>query len=81
MKNSEIINELTRLKKAIEEAKSDKSKIEGRLEELLKSLKEQFGFNSIEEAQEGIEKLQEELTELEKEIQDKFAAIKKEFQW
>jgi len=81
MKSTEIINELIKLEKEIDKAKEDKARLEGRLSELLKTLKEQFNYNNIEEAEGGLIKLTEKLTELEKELEDKFNALKKEYQW
>ena len=51
----EIQSELARLKKGIDEAKGNVSKLEGREEELLRQLKTEYNLDSIDEAKKEVD--------------------------
>lgn len=76
---SEIIKEIEHWQTKIEQAKIERAKLEGRLSGLLKSLKEQFGIDCFEAAEEQLEKIGEELEEATKEIQRQYETIKNKY--
>lgn len=78
---SAIVEQLEKLKGAIEEAKTDKAKIEGWLQSYFKRLEEEFGIKSLEEGVEKLKVLQEELRQMEAEVERDFAVLKENYSW
>lgn len=77
----EIQSELGRLKKGIDEAKTNIAKLEGREQELLNQLKSEHGLNSIEAAEKEVEKMKKQIEKKWEEIQRQFAKLQEEYQW
>ena len=77
----EIIKSLTSLDKQIEDAKRNIAVQEGRLEETVKQLKDEFGLDTIVEAEELEMKEKAELESLSKDIEQRFSKLKKKYEW
>jgi len=77
----EIIKSLTSLDKQIEDAKRNIAIQEGRLEETVKQLKDEFGLDTIVEAEELEMKEKAELESLSKDIEQRFSKLKKKYEW
>lgn len=77
----EIQSELARLKKGIDEAKGNVSKLEGREEELLRQLKTEYNLDSIDEAKKEVEKMKKQIAKKEEEIRKQFDKLKGEYDW
>ena len=58
--------ELIDLKDEIERAKEDKAKDEGRLSSLMERLSEEYGLNSLDEAEKKIDEIEKEVSVLDK---------------
>jgi len=77
----EIIKSLTSLDSQIEDAKRSIAIKEGRLEETMKQLVNEFGLLSVEEA-EGVEQSEKvELGTMEKDIRQRFSELKEGYDW
>lgn len=72
----EGIEYLTKLKEKIEEAKESKARLEGSLDTLMNKLKNDFGYDTIEEAQEALKKLEETLSKRKERLQKAINNIK-----
>lgn len=77
----DIQSELGRLKKGIDEAKTELAKLEGREQELLRQLTSEHGLASIEAAEKEIEKLQTAKLLKEGEIRKDFDTLKETYEW
>lgn len=77
----EIQSELARLKKGIDEAKANLSKLEGREEEILRQLKTEHNLSSIEAAKKEVEKLKKQIATKEADIRKLFDTLKKDYEW
>ena len=77
----EIIKSLTSLDKQIEDAKRNIAVQEGRLEETVKQLKDEFGLDTIVEAEELEMKEKAELESLSKDIEQRFSKLKEKYEW
>ena len=77
----EIMKSLTSLDKQIEEAKRNIAVQEGRLEETVKQLKDEFGLDTIVEAEELEMKEKAELESLSKDIEQRFGKLKEKYEW
>jgi chromosome segregation ATPase len=71
---------LLKMKKKIEELKAEKSRLEGKKEQLENQLKTQFKCESIEEAKKYLSVLEDELEELQKLILGKETEIEKKYE-
>lgn len=71
--------DLLDLKKRIDEAKEDISKLEGRKAGYLETLKEQFKCNSVKDANELLEKMDRNIKDLEEEIKTGLEQLEEEF--
>lgn len=78
---NEIITELNKLKSGIDEAKKQVSNLEGRKEEALKRLKDEFHLNTVELAEKWLAKTGESLQKQEKEIKVRFERLKEQYEW
>ena len=76
----DIKNELIAMKEKILKAREDKTRLEGKQEQLMIDLKK-LGYNSIEEADEGLKNLEVALEALETGLETKVAEFKQKFQW
>lgn len=77
---NKIIQSLEQLAKQIEDSKTRKNQLSGRLEEQLKTLKE-LGFPSIVKAKDALVSQQAEQSKLEKQITEKYTVLKSEYEW
>jgi hypothetical protein len=77
----EILKDLEKLGSSLEEAKSNLSREEGRLEEMYKSLKSEFEVENLKEAKLEVNSLTSELEEIENEIQKDYSELKSNYDW
>ena len=75
------IDELKKLKEEIESAKAERSKAEGRVEQLFNTLKKEYGLKSLEEAAKHLRKLKSEIEGLQKKFDSKFTKLRKDYEW
>jgi len=73
--------ELLELSEKIEESKTKLANNEGREKEIIKSLKEVIGVESIEEAEDKLKELTDKQNKLEKEIRKSIDKLKEEYNW
>lgn len=76
----EVTHEIKGLKEEIKRAETDLGRSEGRVENLMKRLKE-LGVSSTEEAEKKVKESGEQIAILEKEIESDFERLKKEYEW
>jgi chromosome segregation ATPase len=76
-----IQEELARLGKEIEKAKTNISQLEGRKEEITKRMMGEFGVMTIVEAEAKLKEMEIETGSLDEKITKDFAALKEQFQW
>lgn len=69
------INTVIELQKNVKKLDREKERAEGRLEQLLKTLKEEFGCSSLEEAEELLEQTKGTVDELEKKYKIRLEAF------
>lgn len=72
---------LLKMKAEIEENKSKKARLEGELDGIKAQLKQEYGFDSIEEAEQELNKLQASLPELEIQLGKEIDALKSAYPW
>ena len=81
MKNNDAVgNELLALQKRIEDAKSEKSRIEGELSSLLKRLKEEFGSDDVAQVEKRVEAMKQQAARLRKQIEEGLCVLRKEME-
>jgi len=76
-------NNYERIKRYVEEidkAKKDLAILEGRREELMSRIRDEFRINSIEKAKSILASLREELDELEKQFEEKMQYIEETYE-
>jgi len=78
---TDLASELLNLKNRIEEAKEERTRLEGQLEQLQKRLKEDFNCDTPEEAEAYILELESQASKLEQEVSEGVATIKEELGW
>lgn len=76
-----IMDELDKLQKEIDAAKKNAATFEGRLQESMKRLKDDFGLDSIGKAEEESEKLKEEIASLETDVQTRLKSLRELYTW
>lgn len=76
-----IIKELTSLKKGIDEAKTNIAKLDGREQETLTQLKNNYDLSSIEEIETEINKLTKEETTIAKIIEEDYKSLREIAEW
>jgi predicted nucleic acid-binding Zn-ribbon protein len=76
-----ITEELNSLQKEIDSAKKNAAIFEGRIQESMKRLKDDFGLKTIAEASKKAEELKSEISILEEEIFAKFKELKETYAW
>ena len=79
MTQSEIEKVINNYKKQIKEDEATINRLEGKLESLLKDLKEKYQLNSVETAKKELSKLDKEADVLEKEIQEALQVLQKDY--
>lgn len=74
-----IIDKVQRLTQQIDDAEKKKSRVEGRLEEQTKQLKELTGTEKTEEAKDILQDMTSDLEKTEKKIREKFGELESEY--
>lgn len=78
---TKIEQRLTDLKTQIEDAEKNVATHEGRKQESLQRLQDDFGLTSLDGASEAIKEKTEKRTSLEATIQKKFNQLEKDYTW
>ena len=73
--------ELIDLKNEIDRAKEDKAKDEGRMSSLMERLKEEYGLNSLDEAEKKIAEIEKEVSTLDREYDTGLKKLREKYQW
>lgn len=81
MDNTEVIKRIGELGNAINQAKADKAKYEGAMGQILASLKQSMGLNSIEEAQAYALKLDAEIKAKEAKVTEIYTELNNNYSW
>ena len=81
MNNNEIRDNLNQLASTIEEAKSSKSRLEGKLEELFNTLKKTYKVKTLEEAEDKIIKLSHQIDDHQEKIKKHWAYFQEFYEW
>ncbi len=82
MKNdSNLVDNLLKIKKRIDEAKTKKANLEGKIDSLLDDLKAEFDCTSFDEALKKLDSLREELEKQEQTLNQEIAKLQNEFDW
>ena len=76
-----IIEKLQNKKSEIERNKSERDKLQGRLDQALLTLKEKFSCKTLDEADEKYEKQKAELDKQKTEIEKRFETLKEKYAW
>lgn len=71
---------LLRMKKKIEDSKAEKSRLEGKKEQLENQLKTQFECETVDEAKKYLSVLEDQLEELQEQISGKEKEIEKKYE-
>jgi len=79
MKN--IIETLQNKKSEIERNKSERDKLQGRLDQALLTLKEKFNCKTLDEADEKYEIQKSELDKQKTDIESRFTSLKEKYAW
>lgn len=75
------VQTLQRLQQAVEQAKTDKAQLEGRLSQSLTNLEKEFEVKTVKEGQKLLTKLKKEEAQLEQEIQQGLQELETQFTW
>jgi hypothetical protein len=78
---NDVAEKLVQMKRKIEEKKVEKSRLEGKLDQLLLTLKEKYGCSSVEEAQELLEKKKSRLDDTRQSLEERLAEIEEKYDW
>jgi len=73
------LDSVIELKKKVKDLERDKERAQGRIDQLLKSLKNEFSCSNIETAKELLEEKQAEMKRLEKKYKIQYAAFMKKW--
>lgn len=76
-----IISELNKLKKGIDEAKTQVTVLQDRKTQYLKRLKDEFSLTSIDLAEKWVANIEKELQKSGEEIQKRFKALQEKYNW
>jgi len=79
MKN--IIETLQNKKTEIERNKSERDKLQGRLDQALSTLKEKFSCTTLDEADDKYEEQKAELDKQKIDIENRFNTLKEKYAW
>jgi flagellar biosynthesis chaperone FliJ len=71
--------ELERMKKKVDEAKTKVSNLEGKRDSLLEQLKNDFGLDTVEQAEKKLKELEQQKEELEQQVEEKLQEIKENY--
>lgn len=73
--------QLKKMQDAVDDAKTERANLQGRREELLGRLKDEFQLDSVEDAQSRLQELKEQTEEEQSEITVGLAELKTKFEW
>lgn len=76
-----IIDELAKLEKEIQNAKTSINQLEGRQTEILDRLKTEFQVDSLAEAEELLEEMEGDFKKIDAQIRKDFDTLKGTFSW
>lgn len=76
-----IIKSLNKLKDEIDQSKKKLSQLEGRKDEILRVLREEFGVSSFAEAEKKLSKDSDRLSKLRVEIEADYKKLSTKFDW
>ena len=76
-----IIETLQNKKQEIEQNKSERDKLQGRLDQALSTLKEKFNCKTLDEADEMYEQQKAELDKQKTNIENRFNELKEKYDW
>jgi len=74
MKNN-VTEKIRKIKRAIDESKTKRAELEGRRKQLMERLKNDFGCESLEDANRRIETLSAEVEEMQAKLDDSMAKL------
>lgn len=74
------VNELARLKAIVSKAQENKNRAEGGLAEVMARLKEQFGCDTIEDAEKKLAKLQRRAEAAERKFEESVGAFRRKYE-
>ncbi len=77
----DALRELEKIQKQIDKAKSDMDILAGRKQEKLQYLKDEFGLDSIKEAESYIVTMTKQIEKEQEKIQEEFNKLQEEFEW
>jgi len=78
---TDIINELKKLEKEVEEGKSQKSMLEGRISSDMERLSSEFEVDTLDKAKAELVELVTQKEAIGTKIQSQFDEIKEQFEW
>ena len=76
--NSDVANELLKLKEKIEQTKAEKNRVEGELRQLSKSMMDEFKTDKPKEVQAKVEGLKKQAEALRVQIDKELSALREE---
>ena len=76
-----IEDKLIKMKRQIEEAKTQAAQAQGALNQLLDQLKREFGVKDLKEAEKLLTELEAKEQELEQELEDKIVHLEESYEW
>ena len=77
----DILEDLNKLGKSLEEAKKKLSMEEGRLDEMYKSLNSEFNVEGLKQAESKVQEMEKELASLECDIEEGYQDLKEKYDW
>lgn len=80
MNNDKLIREISKKRKELEEAKDEKSRLEGRLDEHYSQLENEFGCKNTKEAEKRLKKFEDEIEEKQEQLKSGIEEWKEEYQ-
>jgi len=81
MEPEEIIDQLKKLKREIDQVKSERDQKIGRRDELLNQLKRDFDLGSMDEAKKKIMSVEQQISTRTRSIEKKFNTIKERYEF
>ncbi len=81
MTSTKLANKLMKMKEQIEEAKVEKNREEGKLEELLKQLKKEFKCKNLNEAKKILVGMEREIDKEEDALEKGINKLEESYEW
>lgn len=79
MAKDKTASELEQMKEKVDEAEKKVNTLQGKQDSLLEQLSNEFGLNSVEEAETELERLKKESKKLEDQVSQKIEEIKENY--